>query len=307
MKPRMAAVPAVPAPARGRPTLLVIIAVAIPIAIAAAIFAGRVGRPLEQGGDAYSDGNAMLGGRNFVEHGFAKMHFLPVVVPDPTLPTPAKDEYYTHYPPGADLLNGLERTLGLRDVTAWRWVAIVFSLAGLLFWFAALRRLFGDGVAVVGVAAYALNFSFIWLGDAIHHYAVSDFLRSFVLWLGVKHAEDDARPLDTALLALALFLQSLLAYDYIPGTHLLLLMIGATGFHGARLRRLLLFAAMPVLGVGLHLAQNAWALGFGGMVDDMRGAFLERAFAAGTGDFPRFTPLSLLRSVLRDTQQLMGV
>ena len=280
--------------------------VALALVVTGVIFAGRIHRPLEQGGDAYSDANAMLAGKNFVERGFAALHFLPVVVPDPSRPV-QPDEYYTHYPPGADLLNGVLRSLGLRRVSSWRAFSAIVSLAGLLFWFLALRRVFGDAVAVAGVWVYALDFSFIWLGDSIHHYGYSDFLRSLAFWLGVKHADDDVRPLHTVLLAVTLFAQSLLAYDYLPATHVLLLMIGATGFRGVRLRRLLLFAAMPVLGVGLHLAQNAWALGGGASFTDMRGAFLERAFASGTGDFQHFTPLGLLRTFLWDTQQLMGV
>lgn len=296
--------PAVLAPRPPGPRAWILVALAL--VVAGVIFGQRLHRPLEQGGDAYSDANAMLAGKNFVERGFAKLHFLPVVVPDPSTPV-QPDEYYTHYPPGADLLNGMLRSLGVRRVSSWRAFSACVSLAGLLFWFLGLRRVFGEAAAVAGVWAYALNFSFIWLGDSIHHYGYSDFLRSLAFWLGVKHADDDARPLDTALLALTLFAQSLLAFDYLPATHVFLLMIGATGFRGARLKRLLLFAAMPVLGVGLHLVQNAWALGGGASFADMRGAFLERAFASGTGDFQHFTVLGLLRTFLWDTQQLMGV
>lgn len=309
MTPRVAAAAATEEPATSAmrpPGPLAWGLVALAILVAGLIFGARFHRPLEQGGDAYSDANAMLAGQNFVKHGFAKLHFLPVVVPDPSTPV-EPDEYYTHYPPGADLLNGVLRALGLRRVEAWRAFSACVSLAGLIFWFLALRRVFGDAVALAGVWAYALNFSFLWLGDSIHHYGYSDFLRSLAFWLGVKHAQDDARPRDTALLCVALFAQSLLAYDYLPATHVLLLMIGATGFRGERLKRLLLFAAMPVLGVGLHLGQNAWALGGGASFADMRGAFLERAFASGAGDFQHFTPIGLLRTFLRDTQQLMGV
>jgi hypothetical protein len=294
-----------PAPARRAPVAAIVFAL-LPALLAGALFVQRAGRPLEQGGDAYSDANAILAGENFVTRGFARLHFLPVIVPDPADP-PAKEDFYTHYPPGADLANGVLRALGIGRLEGWRLVAAAFSLAGLAFWFLALRRLFGDAVAAAGVAAYALNFSFVWLGDSIHHYAYSDFLRSAAFWLGVRIVEDGARARDTALLCAVLFLQSLLAFDYLPWTHILLLGLGATGFRGPKLRRMLLFAAMPVLGVGLHMLQNVWALGVSAAWADMGGALAQRALASGSGSFERFSFASVISHVIRDTHQLMGV
>ena len=293
--------------APGRPRLTIVLLALLPVLVAGAIFVQRSGRPLEQGGDAYSDGNAILAGRNFLELGFVRTHFLPVVVPDPSRPDPAPGDYYSRYPPGADLINGTLRKLGIHRIEAWRLVSAAFSLIGLGFWFLALRRLFGDWVAVAGVAAYALNFSFIWLGDSVHHYGYSDLLRSAAFYLGVRLSGAGRRGLETAALALVLFAQSLLAFDYIPYSHVLLLALGASGWKGERLRRLVFFAAMPVLGVGLHLAQNAWALGLGESLADMGDAFLQRALASGAGEFERPSLGSLIRHLIWDTHQLMGL
>ncbi|MEO5619042.1 MAG: hypothetical protein ABIS67_14835 [Candidatus Eisenbacteria bacterium] len=305
-------VDAAPAPenrgsAAGRPRLLVLLAALLPVLLAGAIFVQRSDRPIEQGGDAYSDGNAIIAGRNYLELGFVRTHFLPVVVPDPSRPDPAPDEYYTRYPPGADLVNGALRKLGIQRLEIWRLVSAAFSLGGLVFWFLGLRRLFGDGIAVAGVAAYALNFSFIWLGDSVHHYGYSDFLRSAAFYLGVRLSGTERRGLETLGLAVVLFAQSLLAFDYIPYSHVLLLGLGATGWKGERLRRLLILAAMPVLGVGLHLLQNAWALGLAESLSDMGAAFMQRALASGAGEFERPGLISMIRHLVWDTHQLMGL
>lgn len=305
VEPAAPALPAATAPARV--SGWAVLGALIPAALAAAIFVQRAPRPIEQGGDAYSDGNAIVAGRNFAELGFARLRFLPVIVPHPTRPAPKPDEYYTHYPPGADLTNGLLRRAGVDRIEGWRLVSAAFSLAGLAFWFLALRALFGDAVAAAGVATYALNFSFLWLGDAVHHYGYSDFLRSAAFYLGVRLSGAGPRGRETAALAVVLFLQSLLAFDYIPYSHFLLLGLGATGWKGERLRRLLLFAAMPVLGFGLHMLQNAWALGAGASLSDMGGAFLQRAFAAGSGSFERFSAASVIRHLIWNTQQIMGI
>ncbi len=293
--------------AAGRPRPAVLAAALVPALLVAALFVQRADRPLEQGGDAYSDANAILAGRNFQSLGFLRTHLLPVVVPDPSRPEPAPEDYYTRYPPGADLANGVLRRLGVGSLAGWRLVSAAFSLAGLAFWFLALRRLFGDGVAVAGVATYAFNFSFVWLGDSVHHYGYSDFLRSAILYAGVRLADGSGGRRTTAALAAALFLQSLLAFDYIPYSHVLLLLLGATGTRGVRGRRLLLLAAMPVLGVGLHLLQNAWALGLGESLDDMRRAFLQRALASGEGDFERPGLMSMVRHLVWDSHQIMGL
>jgi len=285
----------------------VLVGLLLPVIAAGAIFLERAPRPLEQGGDAFSDANAVMAGRNFDRLGFARLHFLPVILPDPAQPDPRPDEYYTRYPPGADLVNGLLRRLGIESLAGWRRVSAAASLAGLVFWFLALRALFGSGVAVAGVAAYALNFSFVWLGDSIHHYGMSDLLRSLAFWLGVRVGGGPPRRAEVLALAAVLFAQSLLAFDYIPYSHVLLLGLGATALRGPRLRLLLLFAAMPVLGVALHLAQNVSLLGPGAALGDFFGVFRERAFAEGLSEGARFTLASLVRIHAWNTQQLMGV
>jgi hypothetical protein len=273
----------------------------VPVLVAAALFLSRAGRPLEQGGDAYSDGDVVVAGRNFHELGFARLHFLPVLVPEPTRPAPARDEYYTHYPPVPYLLNGLFRHRGLADLRGWRLISAAVSLAGLLFWFLALRALFDESVAAIGVAAYALNFSFIWLGDSIHDYGYADFLRLVAFYLGVQVARPVHRRVETAALATVLFIQSLVGFDYIPFSHAALIGLGATGFRGERLRRLALFALMPALGVGLHLLQNAWTLGLSASVADLAGAAAERSLAR------HFTVAALARHVIWDAGHFMGI
>jgi len=272
----------------------------VPVVVAGVLFLSRAGRPLEQGGDAYSDGDVVVAGRNFHDFGFAPLPFLPVLVPEPTRP-PARDEYYTHYPPVPYLLNGLFRQWGLVDLRGWRLISAAVSLAGLLLWFLALRALFDETVAVIGVATYALNFSFIWLGDSLHDYGYADFLRLAAFCLGVRVARPRHRRLETAGLAMVLFAQSLVGFDYIPFSQALLLGLGATGLRGERLRLLVLFALMPALGVGLHLLQNAWTLGLPASVADLAGAAAERSLAR------HFTVAALARHVLWDAGHYMGI
>src|SRR6516164_2905102 len=101
-------------------------------------------------------------------------------------------------------------------------------------------------------------------------------------------------------LAMVLFAQSLVGFDYIPFSQALLLGLGATGLRGERLRLLVLFALMPALGVGLHLLQNAWTLGLPASVADLAGAAAERSLAR------HFTVAALARHVLWDAGHYMG-
>jgi hypothetical protein len=287
-----------------RPALLLALFASL---LAGALFVQRAGRPIEQGGDAYSDGNTLLAGRNFARLGFARLHFLPVHVPDPATPSPLPDEYYTHYPPGPDLINGALRRLGVDSLAGWRLVAAAVSLASLVFWFLALAELFDPWIAALGVAAYALNFTFVWLGDSVHHYPYSDFLRLAAIWLAVRVARPHPRALDVALLSLTLFLQPLFAFDHILFTQVVLFGLGATALRGEGLRRLLWFAAMPVTGFGLHLLQNVSLLGFAGSLADLGHAFLERALSSGEGDFRPYTFGDTMWNLVGDTQHLMGL
>jgi hypothetical protein len=98
-----------------------------------------------------------------------------------------------------------------------------------------------------------------------------------------------------------LFAQSLVGFDYIPFSQALLVGLGATGLRGERLRRLVLFALMPALGVALHLVQNAWTLGLSASVADLAGAAAERSLAH------HFTVAALARHVIWDAGHFMGI
>jgi hypothetical protein len=278
----------------------------LPLLFAAIVFLVRAGRPIEQGGDAFSDARAALAGKNFVDLGFLPLHFLPVEIARPTRPIPVKEEIYTHYPPGSELLNGLYRRLGIDDLRDWRLIAAAASLLGLVFWFLGLRVLFDDTVALLGLATYALNFTFIWLGDSVHHYAYSDCLRSLVFWLAARVARPGHRPRETVALAITLFAQSLLAFDYILYSQILVFGLGASGWRGEARRRLVLLAAMPVVGVGLHLLQNVWTLGLSGTVADFGEAFTVRALSQGSGQYMHASFATTLDSLIHDSRDLMG-
>jgi hypothetical protein len=295
------------APAAARPPAATLAIAALIIALAGAQFAQRAGRPIEQGGDAYSDGNALVAGEHFARLGFAKLRFLPVVVPQVTGAAPAPRDYYTHYPPGADLLNGVFRRLGVRDLADFRRISAAVSLVALVFWFGTLWRLFGEGTALIGLAAYAFAFPFVWLGDSVHHYAYSELLRLAALYLAVRAAAAGLDARRAIVLGAVLFLQSLFAFDFILYSQAVLLGLGVTGFRGDRLRRLALFAAMPALGFALHLAQNVWAMGARAGLDDMWSALLERAFSSGGGDFIHYTRWDMVRSIVRETGAYVGV
>lgn len=269
------AVGLVSAGAAGRPGRRWVTLVAVVVAV---IFLLRAGRPLVFSGDAVSDANALIAGKNFREHGFVRLSFLPVIEPGP-LSDPAR--YYLHYPPAPDLLNGLMRVIGANELRIFRMLPAACSLLAIVVWYLAFRHYASAPTAALAAAVAGLSYPTFWLGDSVHHYGYGELVRALVLYLGIRVANPSGgrRWPFLAALAGALFVQPLISFDYVLWSLFVLVLVGATAFRpGLRVRTAVLLL-MPAAGFALHLAQNAWAIGAWAALRDMWGALLFRSYA----------------------------
>ncbi len=161
-------------------------------------------------GDPWSDSNAMTSGRYFARDGFIKNRLTPVL---DVGPLSAYSLHYTHYPPLPDLINGMERVmLGFRDITQFRWVALVFSYFSMLFLYLYFKRVWGLLSANAAILVYLTNFIWIQYSDTIHHVPIYNFFGFGALFLVTQYFEKPERSLAPLVIAIALCYLS--SYDF---------------------------------------------------------------------------------------------
>ena len=235
-------------------------------------------------GSVFDDAYVLLAADHFAEDGFLRCAFLPVVQPGPLADPP---DWYTHQPPGPYIVAGVERKLGVASVQGLRTLPVVLTVLSLAFLYALTERLFGGPLALAATLFAATTPALLYWADALDSYSYDAFFLAATMfcWIRAVTSEGRTQRRFAVLAWLGAFGQSLFSFMFIPFTQVFIWGSAfALGWRG-RKRRLLLFLAAPVVGVGLHFAQNAVALGGAGAAfDDFRGAFLQRTVEADTAD-----------------------
>ena len=269
------------------------------ITVAAVIYLlATIGDPLRLNwGDPWSDCNVQLSGRSFARDGFVANSFVPTIDLEPRPATPLR---YTHYPPGPDLVNGLEQTLlGPSDITVYRVPALALTLAALFFFYRFVRRTWSREVALFALPLFASSIIFLQYADTIHHiplYWASGF---FALNAGAAWLQDGRRRSLVGCIA-GVFVCFSASYDFfffLPIMLVTTILLVKPDWRAKDVRVL----ALGILG-GAGLAVFAktacviTAIGMRGFVDDLVHQFLERATSAYAVDYrDGFRPILLGR------------
>jgi hypothetical protein len=212
-----------------------------------------------------SSAHAITAGKHFAEDGFITCKFLPVWQPGKLY-----DEYYTHYPPLSDLLNGVIRKLGFDSLFSFRFPHIIFATMALLFWFLFVKNLYNSKAAFLCVLLLAIlpeNYIGAYSPQA---FSLDQFFRFAALYLVylLFNVEEINKKRISFLLWLVMFFQSINSLEYIIYLQLYI-WLHAVFFKVPNKKKLIWFFSAPGLGIFLHLLQNIWALGVSGLVWDI--------------------------------------
>jgi len=242
-------------------------------------------------GDGYSSENVWMAGRNFQRWGFIPMHFSPVqniLVDNPKDIAVGSPWFYTRYPPGADIFQGILFKMGFESRLSHRIADMAVAFAGSLFCCLVLKRLFDDTSALLGWTVLLFSPSFTFFADSLQQFPWFIFFSWFYLWSVLRFREriDSGYPARLgawfAFFGILGFFASWFSFDAIPaflsisGLFLFLRNKASTKNH------IWLFAFAAPLGAlagfGTHLLQNRIVLGgWHAMVLDMTTAFRIRA------------------------------
>ena len=215
-------------------------------------------------GDDVSDGNTLVAGQNFARNGFIAMRFLPEHIPGRTSP----EDPYTHVPPLSDNINGLLRaTSGFDNLVLFRAFPLAIALGGLVAFYIFLQKLTRSrSLASFAAVGYTTQPYFLHNFDSVHQHAYSDAFLSItcLMFLLGTQREGKARLFAIGAAAIAFFLQSITAFDYIIATPIILLgvlIITQTWRCKWSWIALVSIGSAGFVGLLLHLAQNAWFFG----------------------------------------------
>lgn len=223
-----------------------------------------------RGGDSWSDVNTFIAGENYATEGLFRLHFLPVHYPGPLSDSP---KYYMHYPPLAEIFNGLLQAIGITDFGFMRIIFGLFFIAGTVFMYRGLGYITGPVGAVCGIIFLASTSYFILYSTSLHSHALNIFFLGIFFFVFIRgiHNETGGKWRWMACW-ITLFTSSMVSFEFIIFFQIFAwLYVLATGNFGRKWRLLLLLATAPVAGVGLHFGQNIWAVGWSAAMADGMG------------------------------------
>lgn len=223
-------------------------------------------RPL----DSWSDVNTLIAGENFAKYGFLPLHFQPVHYLGSLSETP---HYYLHYPPLAELFNGLLQSMGLRSLFVMRVISGLFFIIGLLFVYRGIGYVTGPFAALCGIAFLGTTLYFMAYSTSIHTHAYNTFFLGVYLFLFIRAIDDVGQGKKQWILCwFILFFGALTSFEFILYMQLFswIYVLGKGQFR--KRRWVLIFLGLaPVVGVALHFIQNSWATGWSFAISDSFG------------------------------------
>lgn len=226
--------------------------------------------------DSASNVNVLMSGENFAKYGFMRLHFLPVQYVGPLSDSPW---YYLHYPPLPNIINGLQQKAGVHSLFWMRIFCGTFFIIGSVCMYRSLGRVIGPLGAVCGLGFLTTTLFFFRFAISLHQHAYNMFLLGmfFLVFLSAIHSEHSKKK-SWLCCWLILFFSSLTSFEFILYFQVFAwIYVLATGQIRRRWRLLVLLAAAPLAGVGLHFLQNCWAVGWPAAVADNLG-FTKRDF-----------------------------
>jgi len=254
--------------------------------------------------DEFTDANILNAGENFIKFGFINCHFLPLH--EPGLDAP--QNLYTHYPPLADILNGLLRLIfRTNSLRFFRFVSLCFSFLGLLAWYFFIQNLTKSSlIGFLSSLFYLFNPLFIYGVDSLG-ISYTEFLRAliFLLFLKVLNTANLKRIIFFVFLWLAIVLETLFTFEYIIYLSLFFLLFKTLypkePDKKISLKEIFILWLAPIVGFMLHFLQNVFYFGsFLLALQDLKGAALQSVTQrpdATPLNFPLWVQNVLLRNI----------
>lgn len=208
--------------------------------------------------------------------------------------------YYTHYPAGYLAPYAVLMKIGFSERFWFRWLALSFSLSGLVFMYALFNIFSTKIVAFLGVFYYAGSTMFLGLADSLANQPIDDFLRFLIMFLSAyavfKFRNNNKRK-EKKYNIIIWFLYFVLALSSYDSTFFIFVwLIGLDFAYSFSLpmdkndilskmkntfslnwKRWLIVASAPVFAFLTQLIQNMWYLGASDALLDMYGSFRVRA------------------------------
>lgn len=255
------------------------VACAISIYSIGRIFAEKSEYRYHYKGDIGSELNAYTAGVNFLRHGFAKLYFLPAIARyEDSFDALQKQQLYTHYPPGPDLISGGLQALGIHGFYQQQACLLSLNLIAMLLLGLAIRRLLPEEQAVapfVLVSIVITSTWFVWWSGNLHQFTYGDLITAFAVWAVVGQKDK--------LYLLACFIAPFFSFEPVPwlsvvGTFMAIQQVTTKSWSVQRaLVFLAAMVAMFCLSFGIHLFQNVcYFHSFSAALDDMRAAYEHR-------------------------------
>lgn len=216
---------------------------------------------------AIGDAQNLNASLHFSQEGFRKHYFLPYYHPGyigQSCGSETSLGYYTHYPPLSAILNGVIAKIFGNDLFKFKFIAILFTLAGLFLWYEIVSILIEKSIALVSIILIGSSAGFLQFTDCVSPYGYSEFFvfGTLLFFLLSLKENNKSKILYLFLSWVFLLLESLNSFDYI-----FFCAIFIVGYkilfrrEEPKVSRILFLLSAPFCGFFLHLLQNAVALG----------------------------------------------
>ncbi len=165
--------------------------------------------------------------------------------------------HYNHYPSGYLIPSGILAKLGFESRHWFRLLALLFSLAGLVLFYAFFCRISNKIIAFLAVLYYGGSIAFLDFASDLANHPIDDFFRFLILFLSVLavRAVDNIKKykIYNIFLWLCYFLLAISSYDSTFFIFVWLVGLDIITFRKFLWKKCLLFASAPVASADRHV------------------------------------------------------